>query len=38
MNFCIHYVSKLLTLVYAFYDNPVDDIESHWGQWSVIDE
>jgi hypothetical protein len=42
---CIHYVGKLLTLVYTFYHRPVKPVkdvhelpESHWGQWSVIDE
>jgi hypothetical protein len=45
---CIHYVTKLFTLVYAFYERkpeckpikrkPECTLESHWGQWSVIDE
>ena len=42
---CMHYVSKLLSLVYAFYERKPDckpiDIrynEPHWGQWTVIDE
>jgi hypothetical protein len=43
---CMNYVSKLLTLVYAFYERKPDckpiDIrqynEPHWGQWTVIDE
>jgi hypothetical protein len=42
ISMCIHYVGKLLTLVYTFYHGPVKDVhelpESHWGQWSVIDE
>ena len=49
---CIHYVTKLFTLVYAFYERkeckpikperkpikPECTLESHWGQWSLIDE
>ena len=44
---CIHYVNKLFTLVYAFYERKPEyikrkpectELESHWGQWSVIDE
>jgi hypothetical protein len=42
---CMHYVTKLFTLVYAFYERKPDKIkpeftemESHWGQWSMIDE
>ena len=44
---CMHYVTKLFTLVYAFYEhNPeyikrnleCTEVESHWGQWSMIDE
>jgi len=39
----MHYVSKLFTLVYAFYERKLDckpeiKIEPHWGQWTVIDE
>lgn len=36
----MHYVTKLLTLVYAFYEHkPVKDTpEEHWGQWTIIDE
>ena len=44
----MHYVTKLFTLVYAFYERkeckPIKrkpectELESHWGQWSVIDE
>ena len=39
---CMHYVSKLLSLVYAFYERkpckPEIQTEPHWGQWTVIDE
>ena len=42
MNYtmCMHYVSKLWTLVYAFYERKQEckKIEEHWGQWTVIDE
>ena len=43
MNMCMHYVTKLLTLVYAYYERKPDKInpefpESHWGQWYMIDE
>ena len=50
MYMCMHYVTKLFTLVYAFYERKPDKIkpecnrkefpemESHWGQWSMIDE
>ena len=36
----MHYVTKLFTLVYAFYERKEckQIQESHWGQWSVIDE
>ena len=37
----MHYVTKLFTLVYAFYERKPECKqiqESHWGQWSVIDE
>jgi hypothetical protein len=40
MNFamCMHYVNKLLTLVYKIYERKPIQEESHWGQWSIIDE
>jgi hypothetical protein len=43
MYMCMHYVTKLITLVYAFYERkPIKpefpEMESHWGQWSMIDE
>lgn len=40
----MHYVNKMFTLVYAFYERkpckPIDIHynEPHWGQWTVIDE
>lgn len=37
----MHYVSKLWSLVYTFYERKPDCkqiTEDHWGQWTVIDE